>query len=91
MPAIELKGLERRFGERTALAGVSVSVDEGQTLVVLGANGAGKSTLLRVLAGLLRPHGGDGGGARRGAAGGALEAARRASATSGTSRSSTAS
>ena len=58
MPAIELKGLERRFGERTALAGVSVSVDEGQTLVVLGANGAGKSTLLRVLAGLLRPHGG---------------------------------
>jgi heme exporter protein A len=56
--AIELEGLERRFGERTALSGVSVRVEEGQTLVVLGANGAGKSTLLRVLAGLLRPHGG---------------------------------
>jgi heme exporter protein A len=56
--AIELDGLERRFGERIALAGVTVMVDEGETLAVLGANGAGKTTLLRVLAGLLRPHGG---------------------------------
>ena len=59
MPAIALDGLERRYGERAALAGVSVRVEEGQTLVVLGANGAGKTTLLRVLAGLLRPHGGE--------------------------------
>jgi heme exporter protein A len=58
MPAIELEALERRYGERVALSGVSVRVEEGQTLAVLGANGAGKSTLLRVLAGLLRPHGG---------------------------------
>jgi heme exporter protein A len=57
-PAIELDGLERRYGERAALAGVSVTVEEGQTLVVLGANGAGKTTLLRVLSGLLRPHAG---------------------------------
>jgi heme exporter protein A len=56
--AIELEGLERRFGERVALAGVSVRVEAGQTLAVLGGNGAGKTTLLRVLAGLLRPHGG---------------------------------
>ncbi len=56
--AIELDSLERRFGERVALAGVSVSVPAGATLAVLGANGAGKTTLLRVLAGLLRPHGG---------------------------------
>jgi heme exporter protein A len=56
--AIELEHLERRFGERVALAGVSVSVPEGATLAVLGGNGAGKTTLLRVLAGLLRPHGG---------------------------------
>jgi heme exporter protein A len=56
--AIELERLERRYGERVALAGVSVRVEEGQTLAVLGGNGAGKSTLLRVLAGLLRPHGG---------------------------------
>jgi heme exporter protein A len=58
MPAIELDGLERHYGERVALAGVSVLVEEGQTLAVLGANGAGKTTLLRVLAGLLRPHAG---------------------------------
>jgi heme exporter protein A len=56
--AIELDGLERRYGERVALAGVSVSVEAGRTLAVLGGNGAGKTTLLRVLAGLLRPHGG---------------------------------
>ena len=57
-PAIELDGLERRYGERLALAGVTISVPRGATLAVLGANGAGKTTLLRVLAGLLRPHGG---------------------------------
>ena len=58
MVAIELDGLERRYGERVALAGVSARVETGQTLAVLGGNGAGKTTLLRVLAGLLRPHGG---------------------------------
>ena len=58
MAVVELDGLERRYGERTALAGVTVRVEEGQTLVVLGSNGAGKTTLLRVLAGLLRPHAG---------------------------------
>jgi heme exporter protein A len=59
MAVVSLDGLERRYGERTALSGVSVRVEEGQTLAVLGSNGAGKTTLLRVLAGLLRPHGGD--------------------------------
>src|ERR671922_1003788 len=57
-PAIELEGLVRRYGERVALTGVTVSVSRGATLAVLGANGAGKTTLLRVLAGLLRPHAG---------------------------------
>jgi heme exporter protein A len=56
--AIELKDVERRYGERVALAGVTASVEEGETLTVLGPNGAGKSTLLKVLATLLRPHGG---------------------------------
>ena len=55
---IALSALERRFGERVALRDVTVSVEEGQTLVVFGPNGAGKTTLLRVLAGLLRPHAG---------------------------------
>jgi ABC-type transporter Mla maintaining outer membrane lipid asymmetry ATPase subunit MlaF len=39
--AIELERLERRFGERVALAGVSVSVPTGATLAVLGGIGAG--------------------------------------------------
>jgi heme exporter protein A len=56
--AIELDNLERHYGERVALAGVSLRLEQGQTLAVLGGNGAGKTTLLRVLAGLLRPHGG---------------------------------
>ena len=55
-PAIELGGLGRRYGERTALAGVTLTLARGATLAVLGPNGAGKSTLLRILATLLRPH-----------------------------------
>jgi heme exporter protein A len=57
--AIELRGLVRRFGERTALRNLTVTVPAGSTLAVLGRNGAGKSTLLRILATLLRPHGGE--------------------------------
>jgi heme exporter protein A len=53
--AIELEGLARAYGERVALAGVTLSLPPGRTLVVFGPNGAGKSTLLRVLATLLRP------------------------------------
>jgi len=59
LPAIELRGLVRRFGERAALSNVSATVPAGATLAVLGRNGAGKSTLLRILATLLRPHAGE--------------------------------
>jgi heme exporter protein A len=55
-PAIELSDLGRAYGERVALAGVSLTLPRGSTLVVFGANGAGKTTLLRILATLLRPH-----------------------------------
>jgi heme exporter protein A len=58
-PAIELRGLVRRFGDRTVLRDVSASLPAGATLAVLGRNGAGKSTLLRILATLLRPHAGE--------------------------------
>jgi heme exporter protein A len=58
VPAIELQGLTRRYGEREALSDVSLALDPGRTLVVFGPNGAGKTTLLRVLATLLRPHAG---------------------------------
>jgi heme exporter protein A len=56
--AVELDRLTRRFGERTVLRDVSLSLPAGATLAVLGRNGAGKSTLLRILATLLRPHAG---------------------------------
>jgi heme exporter protein A len=58
-PAIELRGLTRFFGERTALRDVSMRIETGATVAVLGRNGAGKSTLLRILATLLRPHRGE--------------------------------
>ncbi len=58
-PAIELSELRRDFGERTALPRVSLRLDRGRTLAVTGPNGSGKTTLLRILAGLLRPSGGE--------------------------------
>ena len=57
--AVELDGVVRNFGDRAALAGVTLRLPERGTLAVLGPNGAGKTTLLRVLATLLRPHAGD--------------------------------
>src|SRR5690349_20739025 len=57
-PAVSLRELGRAYGERVALAGVTLELPAGATLAVFGANGAGKSTLLRVLATLLRPHAG---------------------------------
>ena len=55
-PIIELADVGRAYGERVALAGVSLTLEAGETLAVFGANGAGKTTLLRILATLLRPH-----------------------------------
>jgi heme exporter protein A len=59
LAALELRSLTRRYGERLALADVTLSLEAGQTLAVLGPNGAGKTTLLRLLATLLRPHAGE--------------------------------
>jgi ABC-type multidrug transport system ATPase subunit len=56
MRAIELADVGRAYGERVALAGVTLELEAGKTLAVFGANGAGKTTLLRILATLLRPH-----------------------------------
>ena len=58
-PAVSLRELVRAYGERVALAGVTLELPRGATLAVFGANGAGKTTLLRVLATLLRPHAGE--------------------------------
>ncbi len=55
---LELRSLERRYGTRLALAGVSFVVNAGEVVGLLGANGAGKSTLLRTVAGLQPPDAG---------------------------------
>jgi heme exporter protein A len=52
---IRCRGLVRRFGERTALAGIDLEVEGGETVLLTGENGAGKTTLLRILATVLRP------------------------------------
>jgi ABC-2 type transport system ATP-binding protein len=53
-PAIEVRGLVKRFGEVRALDGVDLTARQGQVLGLLGPNGAGKTTLVRVLATLLK-------------------------------------
>ncbi|MCP9949270.1 ATP-binding cassette domain-containing protein [Actinomadura madurae] len=53
--AIQAEGLEKRFGETQALAGVSLTAEPGTVLGVLGPNGAGKTTMTRILATLIEP------------------------------------
>ena len=52
---VQLRGISKRFGERTVLDGISLDIPAGQFVVVVGRSGCGKSTLLRLLAGLDRP------------------------------------
>jgi branched-chain amino acid transport system ATP-binding protein len=55
---LELSDIEVRYGSILALKGVSLSVDEGEMVTLLGANGAGKTTTLRTISGLIRPSAG---------------------------------
>jgi ABC-2 type transport system ATP-binding protein len=55
MSAIEVKDIVKRFGDFTAVKGVSFSVEEGEIFGLLGPNGAGKSTLIRMLTTLMAP------------------------------------
>jgi branched-chain amino acid transport system ATP-binding protein len=59
MALLEIRDLVVRYGEIEALRGISLKVDEGQVVTLLGANGAGKSTTLRAISGLAKPAVGD--------------------------------
>jgi ABC-2 type transport system ATP-binding protein len=58
-PAFALRGLTKRFGQVTAVDGVSVEVAHGQIVALLGPNGAGKSTTVDMLLGLTKPDAGE--------------------------------
>ena len=55
LPALELASLTKRFGDTTAVDGLTLSLEPGAFLGLLGRNGAGKSTTLKMVTGLLRP------------------------------------
>ena len=59
MNAIETHALTRRFGPRTAVDGLDLTVRQGELFALLGVNGAGKTTTLRMLSGLLQPTSGE--------------------------------
>ncbi|MBP1772543.1 MAG: transporter, ATPase subunit [Holophagaceae bacterium] len=55
MPALELDSLTKRFGDKTAVDELSLRLEPGSFLGLLGRNGAGKSTTLKMVTGLLKP------------------------------------
>lgn len=58
--AIDVRGLVKRFGDKTAVDGVSIAMPRGQVWGFLGPNGSGKTTTLRMICGLLTPSEGEG-------------------------------
>ena len=59
MPLLELRNVASYYGSVQALKGVSLRVEPGEVVTLLGANGAGKSSTLRTISGLLRPSAGE--------------------------------
>ena len=54
-PALQVSAVDGHHGDAQALAGVSLTIEVGSFVSVVGANGAGKTTLIRTIAGMLRP------------------------------------
>ena len=59
MAMLEIKDIHTCYGQIAALKGVSLTVEEGEIVALIGANGAGKSTMLRAISGLVRPRQGE--------------------------------
>jgi branched-chain amino acid transport system ATP-binding protein len=59
MALLEIKDVHTYYGAIHALRGITMSVDEGEIVTLIGSNGAGKSTTLRTISGLLRPRQGE--------------------------------
>ena len=59
MSQLKLQSIEAGYGSVRALQGISLSVEQGTMVALLGANGAGKSTTLKVISGMLKPNAGD--------------------------------
>ena len=58
MALLELEGVDAFYGRIQALRGVSIKVDRGEVVALIGSNGAGKTTTLRTISGLMHPHNG---------------------------------
>jgi ABC-2 type transport system ATP-binding protein len=55
VPAVQARGLVKRFGDLRAVDGIDLDVPRGMIFAILGPNGAGKTTLIRMLATSLTP------------------------------------
>jgi ABC-type sugar transport system ATPase subunit len=58
-PILEVRDVEKRFGATLALDSVSLTLNKGEILALLGDNGAGKSTLIKILSGVVKPDAGE--------------------------------
>jgi branched-chain amino acid transport system ATP-binding protein len=59
MPLLELKNVHSYYGNIQALKGISLTVEKGEIVTLIGSNGAGKSTTLRTISGIIRPRQGE--------------------------------
>jgi phospholipid/cholesterol/gamma-HCH transport system ATP-binding protein len=59
MALIEFRNISKRFGRQEVLDGVELRIEEGQSLVIIGASGSGKSVMLKHIVGLIRPDEGE--------------------------------
>ena len=57
-PKVELRGVKKRFGDKIVLDGVDLTLNHGESLVVIGGSGTGKSVMIKSVLGILRPDAG---------------------------------